>query len=349
MGTVVKISATASAGCPSRSANTCETCCCRTTASPALWDYKDQLELLNKYARAGDDGKQAVLRLPACGGGPSSGAALTWPCWRTPGRAYPPPLRYPRQPPSCPLTIADKLNQKTSLFFPRNTLETSLKLLGDDLGIEIVILGGDLQQEGITKNQSFGLEERDSRPATSRQDHGAGQSGGQAGLVVKPKEGGGEETLYVTTRGSGEARRYIPPNWKPRSKPWNFSPSPAPPSRTAQGCATRRPSGRFLAARSAAAWCRCWRPKVGGRPTQRRPHRRRSSGRRAQRRTTRLGPLEGRGPRRPAASAPRARLPALRRLGRPGRNGPGTSKSNDRRLARSGGRVTLCRHGRLGS
>ncbi|MEM9351914.1 MAG: hypothetical protein AAGA92_02785 [Planctomycetota bacterium] len=58
-------------------------------------------------------------------------------------------------------SIEAKLNRPISLVFAQETLEYSLQLLGDDLRVPIRILGGDLQLEGITKNQSFGIDLRD--------------------------------------------------------------------------------------------------------------------------------------------------------------------------------------------
>lgn len=181
-------------------------------SKPVLWDYKDQLEVLAEYARAGVDGKQAVLRayLPLAaahnlalgahlallenpGGGPTAVAAA----------------RAPKE----PQTIAEKLLKKTSLSFPRNTLEMSVQMLGEDVGIDIVILGSDLQQEGITKNQSFGLDERDQTAGDIlRKIMILSNPAGKLIYVIKPKEGGGPETLYVTTRAAAEKRGdKIPP------------------------------------------------------------------------------------------------------------------------------------------
>lgn len=63
-----------------------------------------------------------------------------------------------------PQTIDEKLLQVTSLSFPKETLERALQLLSEDVGLKIEIAGRDLQLEGITKNQSFGIDLRD-RPA----------------------------------------------------------------------------------------------------------------------------------------------------------------------------------------
>ena len=61
-------------------------------------------------------------------------------------------------------TLDEKLQRVTSLSFSKETLERALELLADDLEVEIKITGRDLQLEGITKNQSFGIELRE-KPA----------------------------------------------------------------------------------------------------------------------------------------------------------------------------------------
>ena len=57
-------------------------------------------------------------------------------------------------------SVAEKLKQVTSLGFARDTLEKAIQMLADDIGVKYEILGSDLQVEGITKNQSFGLDEK---------------------------------------------------------------------------------------------------------------------------------------------------------------------------------------------
>ena len=58
----------------------------------------------------------------------------------------------------------ERLQRNTSLSFPRDTLEAALEQLSRDIGVDIVIAGADLQAEGITKNQSFGID-LSNRPA----------------------------------------------------------------------------------------------------------------------------------------------------------------------------------------
>ena len=63
-----------------------------------------------------------------------------------------------------PLAITQRLQRVTSLVFPKETLQKALEILAEDIGVPLKIAGRDLQLEGITKNQSFGLDLRD-RPA----------------------------------------------------------------------------------------------------------------------------------------------------------------------------------------
>ena len=62
------------------------------------------------------------------------------------------------------LSVHERLQRNTSLSFPRDTLEAALEQLSRDTGIDIDISGADLQSDGITKNQSFGID-LSNRPA----------------------------------------------------------------------------------------------------------------------------------------------------------------------------------------
>lgn len=55
-------------------------------------------------------------------------------------------------------TVSQALAKTTSLRFTKDTLEAALEQLSQDIGVPIVIRGPDLQAEGITKNQSFGID-----------------------------------------------------------------------------------------------------------------------------------------------------------------------------------------------
>lgn len=116
-------------------------------------------------------------------------------------------------PPDMPLadaaqkSVAEMLEQPTSLSFPRNTLEQALLLLGDGIGTEIVILGSDLQLEGITKNQSFGLDERD-QPAREilLKILQLANPDGKLVYVIRTPEDGSGEALFITTRAAAAKR-----------------------------------------------------------------------------------------------------------------------------------------------
>ncbi|RIK77503.1 MAG: hypothetical protein DCC67_12600 [Planctomycetota bacterium] len=113
--------------------------------------------------------------------------------------------------------IEERLAARTSLVFSKETLERAIELLAQDTGIAMTIAGADLQLEGITKNQSFGLELRD-RPAgeilveilrRSNPDRAAtGPADPRQKLVyiVQGGEDSGAERIIVTTRSAAEKR-----------------------------------------------------------------------------------------------------------------------------------------------
>jgi len=55
-------------------------------------------------------------------------------------------------------SVRDALTKVTSLRFAKDTLEAALEQLSQAIGVAIVIRGPDLQADGITKNQSFGID-----------------------------------------------------------------------------------------------------------------------------------------------------------------------------------------------
>jgi hypothetical protein len=176
-------------------------------SKPILWDYKDQLDVLNQFTRLGVEGKQIVLRayLPTTAThNLILGAHLA--ILENPGAGAVAAV-VPTVQAGQPQTVADKLKKKITVTFPRNTLEQSMKLLGDEIGVEIVILGNDLREEGITKNQSFELNEMD-QPAAEilRKIMLKANPDGKLVYVIKPKEGGGEDVLHVTTRAAAKKR-----------------------------------------------------------------------------------------------------------------------------------------------
>lgn len=108
--------------------------------------------------------------------------------------------------PTSAISIAQRLQEKTSLTFPRATLEGALETLASQLGVPIEIRGRDLQLEGITKNQSFGLDVRDQSAADIlRQILRQASPDGKLVYVVGAAADG-VPTLYITTRAAATER-----------------------------------------------------------------------------------------------------------------------------------------------
>lgn len=131
-----------------------------------------------------------------------------------------------------PVSIAELLQKKTTLTFPRDTLEKSLQMLLDEAGVKYEILGGDLQLEGITKNQSFGLDEKDkSAGEILRKIMLLANPDGKLVYVIKPKAPGGPEMLFVTTRASAAKRGdKLPPELQ-QTGPTKTPPGKTPPKK----------------------------------------------------------------------------------------------------------------------
>jgi hypothetical protein len=55
-------------------------------------------------------------------------------------------------------SLRKRLRRVTSLRFSKDTMEAALEQLSEAIGARIVILGADLQADGITKNQSFAID-----------------------------------------------------------------------------------------------------------------------------------------------------------------------------------------------
>lgn len=97
------------------------------------------------------------------------------------------------------------LGKRLTLSFASDTLERSLQVLADETGVPIEILGGDLQAEGITKNQSFALDERD-KTAEEILRVILAKSNAEGKLVYVVREQDGVERVIITTRAAAEAR-----------------------------------------------------------------------------------------------------------------------------------------------
>ena len=108
-----------------------------------------------------------------------------------------------------------KLSRKITLAFAKDNLERSIQILADETGVPMEILGGDLQLEGITKNQSFGLDEQD-KPADEILRVILAKSNPDGKLVYFVGEKAGEEWVFITTRAAVAKRGDpLPPAFTP--------------------------------------------------------------------------------------------------------------------------------------
>jgi hypothetical protein len=108
-------------------------------------------------------------------------------------------------------SIREVLKRSISLRIPRDTLEAVLAELGKVLGVEIVILGADLQADGVTKNQMLAVDFAE-RPAEEilveilRQANpdksaaGASDPRQKVVYVIGPPSPGKPEAVLITTR-----------------------------------------------------------------------------------------------------------------------------------------------------
>jgi hypothetical protein len=111
-----------------------------------------------------------------------------------------------------------KLEQKMTLVFGKETLERSIQRISEEIEVPIDILGADLQLEGITKNQSFGLQARDktAREILSEILAKANPDGKLVYILVRSEAG--RETIAITTRAAVSKRKdTLPPEFNPSS------------------------------------------------------------------------------------------------------------------------------------
>jgi|GEM_PF-392809 len=107
-----------------------------------------------------------------------------------------------------------KLQKKITLTFNRDNLERSIQMLAEETGVPMEIMGGDLQLEGITKNQSFGLDEQDqTADAILKIILARSNTDGKLVYVVRTK--GGIESIEITTRAAVAKRGdKLPPGFE---------------------------------------------------------------------------------------------------------------------------------------
>ena len=106
---------------------------------------------------------------------------------------------------STPAGALPALAKPMSLVFVKDTLEKSIQMIADEIGVELEILGSDLQLEGITKNQSFGLDEKQ-KPAAEilRAILAKANPDGKLVYVIRKTDAG--ERIEITTRAAVEKR-----------------------------------------------------------------------------------------------------------------------------------------------
>jgi hypothetical protein len=127
------------------------------------------------------------------------------------------------------MSVHERLQRTTSLAFPRDTLEAALEQLARDVGIKIVVAGADLQAEGITKNQSFGIDITN-RPAEevlveilrlANPDKSASQPDDprqKLVYVIRDAEPNASGQIVITTRSASAARGdKLPPVFRAKS------------------------------------------------------------------------------------------------------------------------------------
>lgn len=112
-------------------------------------------------------------------------------------------------------TAAEALDRRITLVFPRDTLEMAVQFVAEQAGIPMEIVGPDLQLEGITKNQSFGLDERDkSAREVVQMILAKANPDGKLVYVVRQTDAG--ESILITTRAAAEKRGdALPPEFVP--------------------------------------------------------------------------------------------------------------------------------------
>lgn len=117
------------------------------------------LAVVGKYARRGTDGRQAVVN----GYGPPGAAhQLLLVAERIVAESAAPPAIVESLDKAAENTsLADRLQRPVTLSFRRESLETTLTILSDAMGLPITLRGRDLQLEGITRNQMLELDVTD--------------------------------------------------------------------------------------------------------------------------------------------------------------------------------------------
>jgi serine/threonine-protein kinase len=118
-----------------------------------------------------------------------------------------------------PADALGKLQKKITVVFARDTLEMAIQMVSTEVGVPMEILGTDLQLDGITQNQSFGLEARD-QTADEVLRVILGKANPDGKLVYIVRKTGEAEKILITTRAAVEKRRDpLPPAFQAGATP----------------------------------------------------------------------------------------------------------------------------------
>ncbi|NIL96016.1 MAG: hypothetical protein GTO62_02465, partial [Planctomycetales bacterium] len=191
---------------------------------PVLATLNDMLRALHQYTRFDRDqpqGQQAVLRcyLPARAARHLA-VATDLALLETRGTSA---VSTPAA--AKPQTVWERLKQPTTLVFERDNLINAIQSLSDDMGVTIEILGNDLELDGITKNQSFGIDIRDQPAESILTQIVLGANPTKVSdprdpalkliYVVKEKHQGGDDLIWITTRAQAARRGdTVPPQFQ---------------------------------------------------------------------------------------------------------------------------------------
>jgi serine/threonine protein kinase len=168
---------------------------------PVVERFPRMLALARDYTRSGVDDRQVVLStvLPvAAAHNLILGADLTLlesVAGSASSLAADPPASTPLR------SVSEALQQKITLSFPRESLESAVALVAREIDVPIAILGADLQLEGITRNQSVNnFDERD-QPAAAvlRKLLLLANPEGKLVYQIKP-DNSGRESVQISTR-----------------------------------------------------------------------------------------------------------------------------------------------------
>jgi len=171
--------------------------------------------VLAAQLRSGAEGKGVVLNAYLPRHAPHNIAlAAELALAQTPGAAVASGSPTPT-PAAAPQGALGKLGRTMTLTFAKDNLERSIQMVAEETGVPMEILGGDLQLEGITKNQSFGLDER-AKTAAEILRVILAKSNPDGKLVYVVQEKDGEEWVLITTRAAAAKRGdTLPPAFAP--------------------------------------------------------------------------------------------------------------------------------------